>query len=203
MPQNKAQNELSTGTDAGGSTAPGVYLREDPISGTQLENQSELRAPTADKAAFYLDVALASRSVPTCEEEARLSHLLFTLHVYQYRVEKSGAGTGVAGGRSRLHLIDLGSGCSTKDQQTSAEGVLSSPGGAGGLTFSALANVLMALANGQRHIPNRGSKLSQLLREAMGSLGVRTCMLAQVSSNVQHYNETLQVGHGVCVLRHA
>ena len=43
-------------------TAPGVYLREDPISGTQLENQSELRAPTAEKAAFYLDAALNSRT---------------------------------------------------------------------------------------------------------------------------------------------
>ena len=43
-------------------TAPGVYLREDPICGTQLENQSELRAPSADKAALYLDAALAARS---------------------------------------------------------------------------------------------------------------------------------------------
>lgn len=46
----------------GVGTAPGVYLREDPICGTQLENQSELRAPTAEKAAFYLDAALAARS---------------------------------------------------------------------------------------------------------------------------------------------
>lgn len=39
-----------------------MYLREDPISGTQLENQSELRAPTAEKAAFYLDAALNART---------------------------------------------------------------------------------------------------------------------------------------------
>lgn len=52
----------SVGTEATGvGTAPGVYLREDPICGTQLENQSELRAPTADKAALYLDAALAAR----------------------------------------------------------------------------------------------------------------------------------------------
>lgn len=50
------------GTETGVGTAPGVYLREDPISGTQLENQSELRAPTAEKAAFYLDAALNSRT---------------------------------------------------------------------------------------------------------------------------------------------
>lgn len=49
-------------TEAGVGTAPGVYLREDPICGTQLENQSELRAPSADRAAYYLDAALASRA---------------------------------------------------------------------------------------------------------------------------------------------
>jgi hypothetical protein len=54
--------DLFLGTETGVGTAPGVYLREDPISGTQLENQSELRAPTAEKAAFYLDAALNSRT---------------------------------------------------------------------------------------------------------------------------------------------
>lgn len=61
----------------------------------QLQNQSELRAPTAEKAAFYLDAALAARSAgrASCPEDARSSsHMLFTLHVYQYRVEKCGKG---------------------------------------------------------------------------------------------------------------
>lgn len=65
-----------------------------PLS-SQLQNQSELRAPTADKAAFYLDAAIAARSTsrPNVEEdERRNSHMLFTLHVYQYRMEKSGKG---------------------------------------------------------------------------------------------------------------
>lgn len=59
----------------------------------QLQNQSELRAPTAEKAAFFLDAAIASRrsSRSECdEEELRNSHMLFTLHIYQYRMEKSG-----------------------------------------------------------------------------------------------------------------
>ena len=52
------------GNESGGNTAPGVYLREDPICGTQLENQSELRAPTAERAAYYLDAAIAARTIP-------------------------------------------------------------------------------------------------------------------------------------------
>lgn len=61
----------------------------------QLQNQSELRAPTAEKAAFFLDAAIASRrsSQRDCDEEDhRNSHMLFTLHIYQYRMEKSGKG---------------------------------------------------------------------------------------------------------------
>ena len=58
-----------------------------PFIGPQLQNQSELRAPTAEKAAFYLDAALAAR-----EDAQGGSHVLFTLHVYQYRVEKCGRG---------------------------------------------------------------------------------------------------------------
>lgn len=43
--------------------SPGVYLREDPIGGTvQLSNVSEPQAVSAEKAAFYLDAALAART---------------------------------------------------------------------------------------------------------------------------------------------
>lgn len=61
----------------------------------QLQNQSELRAPTAEKAAFFLDAAIASRrsNQQDCDEDDhRNSHMLFTLHIYQYRMEKSGKG---------------------------------------------------------------------------------------------------------------
>lgn len=66
-----------------------------PPPPAQLQNQSELRAPTAEKAAFFLDAALAARSSSRagCGEDARHgSHMLFTLHVYQYRMEKGGKG---------------------------------------------------------------------------------------------------------------
>ncbi|XP_053396929.1 kinesin-like protein KIF26B isoform X2 [Mercenaria mercenaria] len=173
--------DVAQGTETGVGTAPGVYLREDPISGTQLENQSELRAPTAEKAAFYLDAALNSRT--RTEEESRSSHLLFTLHVYQYRIEKENrAGLpGVAGGRSRLHLIDLGSASKSKDPNNVA------------LSLSALGNVIMALLNGQRHVPHRDSKVAQLLRDSLGNITCRTCMIAHVSQEIPHYNESLQV----------
>uniref|UniRef100_A0A8C5QC44 Kinesin family member 26A n=1 Tax=Leptobrachium leishanense TaxID=445787 RepID=A0A8C5QC44_9ANUR len=165
--------------------SPGVYLREDPICGTQLQNQSELRAPTAEKAAHFLDAAIAARSTsrPDCEEDDRRnSHMLFTLHIYQYRMEKTGKG-GMSGGRSRLHLIDLGS----------CEKVLSKSREGGGLCLSltALGNVIMALVNGAKHIPYRDSKLTMLLQESLGNINCRTTMIAHISDSPANYLETL------------
>ncbi|XP_066282679.1 kinesin-like protein KIF26B isoform X3 [Branchiostoma lanceolatum] len=187
-------SEQATGSTGSNGTSPGVYLCEDPVFGIQLQNQSELRAPTAEKAAFYLDAALAARSTartPTTdiglqpqeepEEENRNSHFLFTLHIYQYRIDKSGKG-GVAGGRSRLHLIDLGSGEKSSGKAT----------GSVALTLSALGNVILALVNGAKHVPYRESKITRLLSESLGNLNCRTTMLAHVSPKAAHYSETLQ-----------
>ncbi|KAK6182781.1 hypothetical protein SNE40_010389 [Patella caerulea] len=172
--------DFSKGVD--GCESNGVYLREDPICGTQLENQSELRAPNAERAAFYFDAALAARN-KNVEEDGRSSHLLFTLHVYQYRIEKANrAGLpGVAGGRSRLHLIDLGSTARSKDPKNTS------------LSLSALGNIIMALLNGQRHLPHRDSKIAQLLRDSLGNTTCRTCIIVHVSSALPHHAETLQV----------
>lgn len=69
--------------------SPGVYLRDDPLFGNQPPH-CELRVPTAEKAAHYLDAAVECRA-PT-REDVRDSHLLFTLHVYQYSVAGKGGG---------------------------------------------------------------------------------------------------------------
>ncbi|KAK6640440.1 hypothetical protein RUM44_012134 [Polyplax serrata] len=151
--------------------SPGVYLRDDPLFGTQLQNQSELRVPNAEKAAFYLDAAVNSRS---SKEEGRDSHFLYTLHVYQYSVAGKG---GVAGGRSRLHLIDLGS-CERGKSN-------------GGIPLSGLGNVLLAIFNGQKHLPYREHKITQLLKECLSSLTCHAAMIAHVSQSSQHYTDTL------------
>ena len=153
--------------------SPGVYLRQLPTS-SALQNLSEVRASSLDKAAYYLDAALTERSQ---DETGRGSHLLYTLYVYQYSVDKSGKG-GVVGGRSRLHLIDFG-GCERTRQQ------------GGGITLSSLGNVILAIFNGQKHLPCRESKVTQVLRECLGSLTCHAAMLAHVSPEPAHYSETL------------
>ncbi|XP_046591946.1 uncharacterized protein LOC107217886 [Neodiprion lecontei] len=150
--------------------SPAVYLRDDPLFGTlQLQQHSELRAPTAERAAFYLDAAAAGR-----QRDEGDAHMLYTLHVYQYSVAGKG---GVAGGRSRLHLMDLGN----SDRGKSS----------GGIPLSGLGNILLAIFNGQKHLPYKEHKLTQLLKECLGSLTCHAAMIAHVSPNAQHYTETL------------
>ncbi|XP_026804712.1 kinesin-like protein CG14535 isoform X1 [Rhopalosiphum maidis] len=151
---------------------PGVYLRgEDPVLGTAMQHYSELRAQTIEKAAYYLDVALNMRN------SSPESHMLYTLNVYQYTVPTGSSA--VAGGRSRLHLLDLGS-CERSKSS-------------GGLTLSGLGNVLLAIFNGQKHLPHREQKLTQLLKECLNSLTCHAAMVAHVSPAAQQYTETLSV----------
>uniref|UniRef100_A0A3B4ER61 Kinesin-like protein KIF26A n=1 Tax=Pundamilia nyererei TaxID=303518 RepID=A0A3B4ER61_9CICH len=172
---------------AGHQEAPGpaVLLREDPICGSQLQNQIEVRASSAERAASFLDAALAARKsnqMPNNQEVRRNSHFLFTLHLYQERLDKSNKAA--MSSRSRLHLLDLGS-CETDISRT-REG-----GGGQCLSLSALGNVILALANGAKHVPYRDSKLTMLLRESLGNINCRTTMIAHISDSPAGYMETL------------
>ena len=63
----------------------------------------EISANTAERAAYLLDAALASRSCNRSKNpaEARLrSHMFITLHVYQHKLERKEDGGGVS-----VHLI--------------------------------------------------------------------------------------------------
>ncbi|XP_028252588.1 kinesin-like protein KIF26A [Parambassis ranga] len=167
------------------AAGPTVSLKEDPICGSQLQNQTELRATCAERAAFFLDAALAARSssrAPGDQEAQRNSHFLFTLHLYQERLDKSSKAA--VPGRSRLHLLDLGS-CETDISRT-REG-----GGGQCLSLSALGNVVLALANGAKHVPYRDSKLTMLLSESLGNINCQTTMIAHISDSPANYMETL------------
>lgn len=83
----------------------------------------------------------------------------------------------MAGGRSRLHLIDLGN---------SERGKAS-----GGIPLSGLGNVLLAIFNGQKHLPYKEHKLTHLLKDCLGSLTCHAAMIAHVSPCAQNYSDTL------------
>ncbi|CAG9765421.1 unnamed protein product [Ceutorhynchus assimilis] len=165
--------DLLAGYSNDSEQSPGMYLRDDPLMFGNQPPHCELRVPSAEKAAHYLDAAIEGRSQAT-RDLCRDSHLLFTLHVYQYSVAGKG---GVAGGRSRLHLIDLGN---------SERGKAS-----GGIPLSGLGNILLAIFNGQKHLPYKEHKLTHLLKDCLSSLTCHAAMIVHVSPFAQNYAETL------------
>jgi len=104
--------EQASGSENGtGDPSPSIFLREDR-NGAQEINPTELRVASAEKAAYYLDAAIASRTRPlnnkpegennTDWEESMNSHMFFTVHIYQYRVEKNSKNAG--GGKTVFFL---------------------------------------------------------------------------------------------------
>lgn len=91
--------------DTESDDSPGIYLRDDFLGGP-----TELRAPSAERAALFLDAALAGRlkssgsnsqsnSNSNSNSSVLESALIFTLHVYQYSLSRKG------GGKSFIHLF--------------------------------------------------------------------------------------------------
>lgn len=89
--------------DTESDDSPGIYLRDDFLGGP-----TELRAPSAERAALFLDAALAGRlkssgsssqsqSNSNSNSSVLESALIFTLHVYQYSLSRKG------GGKSFIH----------------------------------------------------------------------------------------------------
>ena len=51
--------------------------------------------------------------------------------------------------------------------------------------------MILGIFNGQKHLPHKDSKVTQVLRECLGSLTCQATMLAHVSPEPSHYSETL------------
>ncbi|KAB7504088.1 Kinesin-like protein KIF26A [Armadillidium nasatum] len=143
-----------------------------------LSSVSELRAPFSEIAARYLDLALSARSAlsaGTSRSSAGPTTLVFTLHIYQYTFDKKEKGR-VVGGRSRLHLIDLGDLSGSHSES---------------LSLSGLTSVLLALFNGHKYLPHKFNRLTQLLQEILGSVTCHAAMIVHISASPRHSQHTM------------
>lgn len=118
--------------------------------------------------------------------EKQSSHVIYTMHIYQYRVDKtyksrSGGAVPYSGGRSRLHLIDL-SHVNQKFHQMQ-NGVTPSHAGLG--------QIIVAMLNGFKQLPYRDSKITRLLKDSIGNPTCRTTLIAHVSAQEKNYSKTM------------
>ncbi|XP_076817144.1 uncharacterized protein LOC143462763 [Clavelina lepadiformis] len=173
--------DLLVGYNEDRASLPGLYFSKDPLLGTQLTNLSEIKAGSADRAAYLLDAALAARSCSGSRNTAdarRHSHMIFTLHLYHQKQDLNGE---TATSLSRLNFVDLGSCEKTLIKTTNSLA----------LSLSSLGHVIMAIVNNSKHVPFKESKLTCLLRESLGNVNCRVIMLAHVSRDVTRYSDTL------------
>ncbi|KAM6964818.1 kinesin-like protein KIF26B [Aplochiton taeniatus] len=176
--------DLLAGVSASGQIrdvpATEVHVYEDPVYGIQLQNRSVVRASDAERAAFLLDAAIASRrrgdktSGTGCDlAPSHSCHVFFSLHVRQPPSESHSKGSRTS---SKLTFID------TKTSDS-----------ASGLQYSELASTLTALLSGHQNLPNRGSKLTMLMQDSLGTATCRTTVIGQVSDSPAHLMETLSI----------
>ncbi|XP_058470271.1 kinesin-like protein KIF26B [Solea solea] len=154
-----------------------IRLQEDPVYGIQLRNHNRVKAPTAERAASLLDVAIAARR--HSDFITYLSHtsiMFFTLHVQPPRTESSTIGKG-SRGPTKLTLIDVCSGMSAMSK-------IKPP-------HSELGPVIVSLLSGHKTTSNKSSKLTMLLRESLGHTNCHTTVIAEVAESLSHLQETL------------
>jgi kinesin family protein 15 len=181
---------LSDSAGAGGE-APALTVREDAKRGVFAEGATEAAVTSAGATyALFARGAAARRVGATAmNRESSRSHALFTVFVETRRRAPGGAWRRRA---AVLHLVDLAG--SERQKHSEAAGARLREAAAINKSLSALGNVVKALvdlaAGKERHVPYRDSKLTFLLKEALGGRA-RCTLLACVTPAERCAEETL------------
>ncbi|XP_063887911.1 kinesin-like protein KIF18A [Scylla paramamosain] len=116
--------------------------------------------------------------------ESSRSHAVFQIFVRQQDLEASAKATVTI---SKLSMIDLAG--SERGAATGFRGVRFKEGSSINKSLLALGNCINALADGQRHIPYRDSKLTRLLKDSLGG-NCRSVMIAAISPASTSFEDT-------------
>ncbi|XP_077983161.1 kinesin-like protein KIF15 [Glandiceps talaboti] len=176
------------------TASPGLHLREDIRKGVFVDGLIEQTVSSATDAYKVLSAGWINRRVASTSmnRESSRSHAVFTLSI-ESKEKKAGVSNIKV---SQLSLVDLAG--SERQKDTNTHGVRLKEAGSINRSLSALGNVIMALvdiAHGKnRHVPYRDSKLSFLLRDALGG-NAKTYIIACVHPGVRCFGESLSTLH--------
>ena len=171
---------------------PAPNIREDNKRGTFVENLLEERVVGAEQTYETFLRGAANRRVgqTNMNADSSRSHSVFTISVESRT--KANPTAPVTKKSALLHLVDLAG--SERQKSTDAAGERLKEASAINKSLSALGNVIKALvdlADGkERHVPYRDSKLTFLLKDALGGRA-RCSLLACVSPAHVNVEETL------------
>ncbi|TDH70731.1 hypothetical protein CCR75_004227 [Bremia lactucae] len=166
-------------------------LREDRNKEVYVDQLREVPVKSMEDALILLQQGSQNRHISSTDmnRESSRSHAVFTVKLVLE--ERTSAGVKRTR-RSCLHLVDLAG--SEKQRQTRVQGKRLKEAAQINKSLSALGNVIMALVdvcNGhKRHVHYRDSKLTFLLRDALGGNAI-TSIVATIASEEKFFTETL------------
>ncbi|EGZ24594.1 hypothetical protein PHYSODRAFT_481164 [Phytophthora sojae] len=166
-------------------------LREDRNKEVYVDQLREIDVGSEEEALTLLQLGSQNRHISSTDmnRESSRSHAVFSVKLVLE--ERTSAGVKRTR-RSCLHLVDLAG--SEKQRQTRVAGKRLKEAAQINKSLSALGNVIMALvdvSNGQkRHVHYRDSKLTFLLRDALGGNAI-TSIVATISPDEKYFTETL------------
>jgi len=174
----------SFGSFSGGELA----IREDPKKGTFVENLTKVKVNSAEETYEAFLRGSARRRVGETEmnRNSSRSHSVFSV-----TLTSTTRGRTTKEKKRTLHLVDLAG--SERQKATEAIGARLKEASAINKSLSALGNVIKSLvdvANGrERHVPFRDSKLTWLLKDALGG-NAKCAVIACVSPSLINADET-------------
>jgi len=158
---------------------------------TSKDGVVEVRGATIKPAATFEELyeifedGMKSRHVTKTKmnDESSRSHLIFCICCHVENLQSGRVSPG------KLSLIDLAG--SERLSKTGATGQTAKEAAAINQSLSQLGNVIAALSSGEKVIPYRGSRLTELMRDSLGG-NAKTLMFVNISPADYNVDETFQ-----------
>ncbi|CAH8272482.1 unnamed protein product [Arabidopsis lyrata] len=162
-----------------------LNIQVDLKGSVEIEGLTEVEVPDFTKARWWYNKGRRVRSTSwtNVNETSSRSHCLTRITIFR-RGDAVGSKTEV----SKLWMIDLGG--SERLLKTGAIGQTMDEGRAINLSLSALGDVIAALRRKKGHVPYRNSKLTQILKDSLGTRS-KVLMLVHISPRDEDVGETI------------
>ncbi|KAJ0978133.1 hypothetical protein J5N97_013607 [Dioscorea zingiberensis] len=167
-----------------GHNAPCLSIQTDPSGDVEIENLIAMKVSDFNQVErlYKLGTQLRSTASTMSNSTSSRSHCLTRISITCVGVNSRRRET------SKIWMVDLGG--SERLLKTQASGRRLQEGKAINLSLSALGDVISALQSKKQHVPYRNSKLTQVLRDSLGT-DSKTLMLVHVSPKEEDLCETI------------
>ncbi|KAJ4900700.1 P-loop containing nucleoside triphosphate hydrolases superfamily protein [Raphanus sativus] len=162
-----------------------LNIQVDSKGSVEIEGLTEVEVSDFAKARWWYNKGRRVRSTSwtNVNEASSRSHCLTRITIF-----RRGDGVGSKTEVSKLWMIDLGG--SERLLKTGAIGQTLDEGRAINLSLSALGDVIAALRRKKGHVPYRNSKLTQILKDSLGTRS-KVLMLVHISPRDEDVGETV------------